>query len=68
MIIIETCPKCGHDLYDEMLTTFPPIRRKSCYNCGWHWTDERKEEVIRIPFGGNSSNNTDLQSLSEDLY
>ena len=24
-MIIETCPKCGHDLQDEVICTYPPI-------------------------------------------
>ena len=52
-IIIETCPKCGHDLVDEVICTNPPIPKKSCWNCGWHWEGE-PEQVIRQPFGGNS--------------
>lgn len=52
-IIIETCPKCGHDLVDEVLCTYPPIPKKSCWSCGWSWTGE-PEQVIRQPFGGNS--------------
>lgn len=52
MIIIETCPKCGHDLHDLMLASFPPIPKKECFNCGWSWTGERKE-VVRVPFGGS---------------
>lgn len=52
-IIIETCPKCGHDLINEIICTYPPIPRKSCPSCGWSWECER-EEVIRVPFGGNS--------------
>lgn len=52
-IIIETCPKCGHDLADEVICTYPPIPRKSCPSCGWSWECER-EEVVRVPFGGNS--------------
>lgn len=51
-IIIETCPKCGHDLMNEVICTYPPIPRKSCQNCGWSWEGKR-EEVIRVPFGGN---------------
>lgn len=51
-IIIETCPKCGHDLVDEVICTNPPIPKKSCWNCGWHWEGE-PEEVVRVPFGGN---------------
>lgn len=53
MGIIETCPKCGHDLVDEVICTNPPIPKKSCWNCGWHWEGE-PEQVIRQPFGGNS--------------
>ena len=47
--IIETCPKCGHDLVDLVLTTYPPIPQKKCFNCGWEWTGEN-EEIVRIPF------------------
>jgi len=58
-IIIETCPKCGHDLHDVILASFPPIPKKECFNCGWSWTGE-PEQVIRVPFGGNSFNHDDL--------
>lgn len=53
MIIIETCPVCGHDLQDLVLTTYPPIPKKICFNCGWSWIGER-EEVVRVPFGGDN--------------
>ena len=53
MIIIETCPKCGHDLHDLVIATNPPIPQKKCFECGWEWTGE-PEQVIRVPFGGNS--------------
>lgn len=53
MIIIETCPKCGHDLVDEVICTYPPIPKKRCWSCGWSWTGE-SEEIVRQPFGGNS--------------
>lgn len=59
MIIIETCPKCGHDLHDEVICTYPPIPRKVCHNCGWSWEGQR-EEVIRVPFGGDKSTVADL--------
>ena len=52
MIIIETCPECGHDLVNEMIATYPPIPRKACWNCGWSW-EGKTEEIIRVPFGGN---------------
>ena len=53
MIIIETCPKCGHDLQDEVICTYPPIPRKVCWNCGWNWTGE-PEKITRVPFSGNT--------------
>ena len=49
MIIIETCPKCGGDLRDEVICTYPPIPRKVCSNCGWSWKGER-EKIVRVPF------------------
>ena len=52
MIIIETCPECGHDLLDEVLCTYPPIPKKVCTKCGWSWTGKR-EEIIRVPFDRN---------------
>ena len=52
MIIIETCPKCGHDLVPIMLTTYPPIPKKECFHCGWSWEGQR-EEVVRVPFNEN---------------
>lgn len=54
MIIIETCPKCGHDLVDSVICTYPPIPKKECYNCGWTWEGKR-EEVVRVPFVENES-------------
>ena len=63
-IIIETCPKCGHDLMNEVICTYPPIPRKSCPSCGWSWEGER-EEVIRVPFGGNSLIIDDLVGLDK---
>lgn len=53
MLIIEICPRCGHDLSDVVIDTMPPIFRKECPNCGWRW-EGRPEEVVRVPFGGNS--------------
>lgn len=54
MIIIETCPKCGHDLFDSVICTNPPIPKKECHNCGWTW-EGKGEEVIRVPFVENES-------------
>lgn len=63
MIIIETCPKCGHDLRDEVICTYPPISRKVCWNCGWSWTG-KPEKITRVPFGGNTNNFTDKYNAS----
>ena len=49
MIIVETCPECGHDLISEQIATYPPIPRKKCFNCGWSWTGV-PEKVVRVPF------------------
>ena len=57
MIIIETCPKCGHDLHDLIIATNPPIPKKKCFECGWELTGE-PEQVMRVPFGGNSFNDS----------
>ena len=54
MKIIETCPRCGADLIDFVIATCPEIVRKECWSCGWSSQGE-KEEVVRIPFGGNRS-------------
>ena len=66
-IIIETCPKCGHDLQDLILTTNPPIPQKKCFSCGWEWTGE-PEQVIRRPFGGNSFYPDDNNILIGSIY
>lgn len=56
MIIIETCPKCGGDLLDEVIDIYPPIPCKRCLNCGWSW-EGKQEKIVRVPFGGNTEDN-----------
>lgn len=63
MIVVETCPKCGHDLHDVVICTYPPIPRKVCWNCGWSWTG-KPEKITRVPFGGNTNNFTDKYNTS----
>ena len=63
MIIIETCPKCGHDLQDVVICTYPPIPRKVCWNCGWSWTG-KPEKITRVPFGSNTNTFTDKDNTS----
>lgn len=66
-IIIETCPKCGHDLMDVILPTNPPIPKKECCGCGWSWTGTR-EQVMRVPFGGNSYKIDNEYALNDNMY
>lgn len=63
MIVVETCPKCGNDLRNEVICTYPPIPRKVCWNCGWSWTG-KPEKIKRVPFGGNTNNFTDKDNTS----
>lgn len=49
MNIIYTCPKCGADLQDLCLTTYPPQYQKKCFSCGWV-SDITREDEIRIPY------------------
>lgn len=49
MILIETCPKCGSDLFGSVICTYPPISRKECPSCGWSW-ESRPTDVIKVPF------------------
>lgn len=48
-MIIETCPKCGHDQEETVLTTNPPILVKRCLHCGWRW-EWGQENITHIPF------------------
>lgn len=47
-IIIYTCPKCGGDLIEEVICTYPPINKTTCTKCGW--TYEEMETIEKIPF------------------
>lgn len=70
MIIIETCPRCGHDLANFNVATYPPIPAKYCFACGWKWEGE-PEELVRVPFGGNTyltKTNKDYRALDESNY
>ena len=66
MIVIETCPKCGHDLLNTVICTYPPIPRKECSNCDWYWEGER-EEIVRVPFGGNSYTTTTTNTIPKTI-
>lgn len=49
MIVIETCPECGSDLLNYVITCYPPIPVRYCPHCGWRHEDIRNE-IIRVPF------------------
>ena len=75
-MIIKTCPKCGHDLHDVVICTYPPIPKKVCRNCGWSWTGN-PEKITRVPFGGNqltdgtptlTTTNTTIENISLQNY
>ena len=40
MKIVETCPVCDHELFEELIYTYPMARYKYCENCGWHAEEE----------------------------
>ena len=51
MQIIYTCPECGSDLEEIVLTSNPPKRKTQCNNCGWsHTTDSNDNQILRIPY------------------
>lgn len=50
MRIIETCPECGSDLQDIVKTSYPPQFAKMCMRCGWTYTYDRDDEIVRVPF------------------
>lgn len=51
MSIIYTCPKCGSDLEEIVLATYPPQYQSRCPKCGWDHI--KKDTVIRIPYPEN---------------
>ena len=55
-MIIYTCPECGHDLVDLLLTAKPFVIKKECLNCGWTG-NIKPENIVRIPFDENETNN-----------
>ena len=49
VMIVETCPKCGADLLNIAIATYPPIPCKWCMNCGWRW-ERAMPKIERVPF------------------
>ena len=48
MIVVETCPECGHELVTLCLASYPPQEYKECINCGWK-SKTRKEKIVYQP-------------------
>lgn len=67
-MIIYTCPECGTDLIEAIATSNPPQRQFVCPSCGWQHWHEDKEEIIRIPYGGNSLPKRDFSLLDLPYY
>ena len=49
MVIIETCPECGHELTSLCLASYPPQYCKECFNCGWK-NKIKQERIIYQPY------------------
>jgi DNA-directed RNA polymerase subunit RPC12/RpoP len=64
-MIIYTCPECGTDLIEAVATSNPPQRQFVCPSCGWQHWHEDKEEIIRIPYGGNQYKAYDFSDACE---
>ena len=60
MEIRYTCPKCGTDLINSMLTSDPPKNRVDCPNCGWFHIEEEQDDVVRIPYTVKKDNVVDM--------
>lgn len=44
-MLIYTCPKCGTDLDEIVITTYPPIYKRTCPKCGW--SVEIRDPIIK---------------------
>lgn len=68
MRVIQTCPECGSDLHDLVLTCYPPKHSKMCMNCGWRYDFDNDDEVVRMPFIPPKKENIDRTTvITHDL-
>ena len=43
-MIIKTCPKCGHEVVDVIISTYPFfVTQEECTNCDWFGEYEEHE-------------------------
>lgn len=47
-MIVYTCPKCGSELINYVLTSYPPIYVTKCSNCDWE--TRKSDKIIKIPY------------------
>lgn len=40
MIILDRCPVCGHEVFEDIIFTYPMARFKHCEHCGWSKEEE----------------------------
>ena len=66
MKIIYTCPKCGHDLVDVSLCSYPAKNAMYCMSCGF-MSEPGSEEIVRIPYGGNCHYDHIINSSNGEL-
>lgn len=64
MIVVETCPKCGEQLCDEVICTYPPIPAKRCMMCGWYW-EGTPEKIEYRPFIFENENKMPEKRIAE---
>ena len=67
-MIIYTCPVCGQDLQTFILCSNPPQTQYSCPSCGWNEIECSSEEIVRVPYGGNSIPKRDFSLLDLPYY
>ena len=58
MQIIYTCPKCGSDLEETVLMSYPPQYRRLCRKCGYKYIEQTR--TIRISFSEPEFNQVNL--------
>ena len=56
MRVIYTCPKCGEDLHETCLATYPPQYIIRCFACGWSEKITKNNDIVRIPYIENRYN------------
>ena len=61
-MVIYTCPKCGTDLDEYVLTTYPAQYMKKCRNCGWSHIDI--DQISRVRFDPKKDNAVECKYVS----